>query len=136
MKTPNSARNPPRRTSADSPHPCNILEPEPSFFLRRRKTNKSIQRDDSEPVSPRFNPRPTRYSGGSNKSNLEVKTNSATSSLSLGSKYPQNVSDWNEKVRRESHLGSGEFQPRHAVDPPRPAKEGHEWVWFPEGYWA
>ncbi|KAI1776926.1 hypothetical protein F4818DRAFT_440321 [Hypoxylon cercidicola] len=22
------------------------------------------------------------------------------------------------------------------VDPPRPAKEGHEWVWFPAGYWA
>ncbi|KAI1762921.1 hypothetical protein GGR53DRAFT_396333 [Hypoxylon sp. FL1150] len=21
-------------------------------------------------------------------------------------------------------------------DPPRPAKEGHEWVWFPAGYWA
>jgi len=21
-------------------------------------------------------------------------------------------------------------------DPPRPAKEGFEWVWFPEGYWA
>lgn len=22
------------------------------------------------------------------------------------------------------------------VDPPRPAMDGHEWVWFPEGYWA
>ncbi|GAP86344.1 putative RNA polymerase ii accessory cdc73 protein [Rosellinia necatrix] len=22
------------------------------------------------------------------------------------------------------------------VDPPRPAKEGYEWVWFPAGYWA
>jgi len=22
------------------------------------------------------------------------------------------------------------------LDPPRPAKEGYEWVWFPEGYWA
>lgn len=22
------------------------------------------------------------------------------------------------------------------MDPPRPAKEGHEWVWFPAGYWA
>ncbi|KAM7202904.1 hypothetical protein V8F33_002562 [Rhypophila sp. PSN 637] len=22
------------------------------------------------------------------------------------------------------------------LDPPRPAKEGFEWVWFPEGYWA
>ncbi|KAK3688488.1 hypothetical protein B0T22DRAFT_155229 [Podospora appendiculata] len=23
-----------------------------------------------------------------------------------------------------------------SLDPPRPAKEGFEWVWFPEGYWA
>ncbi|KAL2257114.1 hypothetical protein VTK26DRAFT_644 [Humicola hyalothermophila] len=23
-----------------------------------------------------------------------------------------------------------------SLDPPRPAKDGHEWVWFPEGYWA
>ena len=23
-----------------------------------------------------------------------------------------------------------------SIDPPRPAKDGHEWVWFPEGYWA
>lgn len=22
------------------------------------------------------------------------------------------------------------------MDPPRPAREGHEWVWFPAGYWA
>jgi hypothetical protein len=22
------------------------------------------------------------------------------------------------------------------VDPPRPPKDGFEWVWFPEGYWA
>ncbi|KAK3936391.1 hypothetical protein QBC46DRAFT_345676 [Diplogelasinospora grovesii] len=24
----------------------------------------------------------------------------------------------------------------YGVDPPRPAKEGYEWVWFPGGYWA
>lgn len=138
MKNPNLTQNRHRRTSADNPQPSNTLEPEPSFFLRRRKTNRSSQRDDSEPVSPRFNPaktRPTHHSGGSNKSNLEVKTNSATSSLSLGSRYPQNVSDWNEKVQRETRSGSG-AQNRLAIDPPRPAKEGYEWVWFPEGYWA
>ncbi|CAJ2513676.1 Uu.00g017950.m01.CDS01 [Anthostomella pinea] len=26
--------------------------------------------------------------------------------------------------------------PNAYVDPPRPAKDGHEWVWFPAGYWA
>ncbi|KAK7996969.1 hypothetical protein PG989_005009, partial [Apiospora arundinis] len=24
----------------------------------------------------------------------------------------------------------------YGVDPPRPAKDGYEWVWFPGGYWA
>lgn len=24
----------------------------------------------------------------------------------------------------------------YGVDPPRPPKEGYEWVWFPDGYWA
>ena len=138
MKNPNLAQNPHRRTSADNPQSSNTLEPEPSLFLRRRKTNRSSQRDNSEPVSPCFNhtkTRPTYHSGRSNKTNLEVKTNSATSSLSLGSRYPQNVSDWNEKVQRETRPGSG-AQNRQAVDPPRLAKEGYEWVWFPEGYWA
>ncbi|KAI0447614.1 hypothetical protein F4803DRAFT_270775 [Xylaria telfairii] len=26
--------------------------------------------------------------------------------------------------------------PTAVIDPPRPAKEGYEWVWFPAGYWA
>ncbi|KAI1503847.1 hypothetical protein F5X99DRAFT_424845 [Biscogniauxia marginata] len=26
--------------------------------------------------------------------------------------------------------------PSSYIDPPRPAKEGYEWVWFPGGYWA
>ncbi|KAI0435339.1 hypothetical protein F5Y09DRAFT_2518 [Xylaria sp. FL1042] len=26
--------------------------------------------------------------------------------------------------------------PATSIDPPRPAKEGYEWVWFPGGYWA
>ncbi|TGJ85824.1 hypothetical protein E0Z10_g2903 [Xylaria hypoxylon] len=26
--------------------------------------------------------------------------------------------------------------PTKGIDPPRPAKEGYEWVWFPAGYWA
>lgn len=26
--------------------------------------------------------------------------------------------------------------PRTLVDPPRPPREGYEWVWFPDGFWA
>lgn len=34
--------------------------------------------------------------------------------------------------------GGLSFTPRPGacLDPPRPPKEGFEWVWFPEGYWA
>ncbi|OTB08188.1 hypothetical protein M426DRAFT_317290 [Hypoxylon sp. CI-4A] len=31
---------------------------------------------------------------------------------------------------------SAPVTPNTYIDPPRPAKEGHEWVWFPAGYWA
>lgn len=30
----------------------------------------------------------------------------------------------------------GPVGPSYGLDPPRPAKEGFEWVWFPGGYWA
>ncbi|KAI0404602.1 hypothetical protein F4802DRAFT_598026 [Xylaria palmicola] len=33
-------------------------------------------------------------------------------------------------------LSSVTSTPTTIIDPPRPAKEGYEWVWFPGGYWA
>ena len=137
MRGTNTTSKPYRKSSADNPPLSSSLEPEPSFFLRRRKTNRSSVLDDSEPVSPRFGATSiTRQSGGSNKSNLEINTTSATSSLSLGIRFPHNVSDWNEKAQRETDTTSAELHPRYAADPPRPARAGYEWVWFPEGYWA
>lgn len=32
--------------------------------------------------------------------------------------------------------GSVRSTTSHPGDPPREAKEGHEWVWYPDGYWA
>lgn len=50
-----------------------------------------------------------------------------------------NVTDWNDR-RRSDFSGPNFYAPSssqgHAADPPRPPKEGMEWVWFPEGYWA
>ena len=43
-----------------------------------------------------------------------------------------NVSDWNEKVVWETRHTT-QAQRSH---PPRSAREGCEWVWFPEGFWA
>ncbi|KAI0541509.1 hypothetical protein GGR58DRAFT_529177 [Xylaria digitata] len=36
---------------------------------------------------------------------------------------------------RELFSGVGSI-PTNSIDPPRPAKDGYEWVWFPAGYWA
>jgi parafibromin len=117
------------------------LEPDlPSFFLRRRKTNRSPGNLDNESplISPSFGltrSRPPEIPGVLNKSNLDASrhTSSGESSFSLGSRYPLNVSDWNEKVVRET---KPEQQLRQMSDPPRPPSDGFEWVWFPEGYWA
>lgn len=39
-------------------------------------------------------------------------------------------------AQNDSRQASEERQPRQAVDPPRVPREGYEWVWFPEGFWA
>ncbi|ROW02335.1 hypothetical protein VSDG_02477 [Cytospora chrysosperma] len=40
---------------------------------------------------------------------------------------------WSASVQTSTHSS---VQTGIGVDPPRPAKDGYEWVWFPEGYWA
>lgn len=39
---------------------------------------------------------------------------------------------WSGSAQSRSTRNSGS----KTGDPPRPAKDGFEWVWFPEGYWA
>lgn len=39
------------------------------------------------------------------------------------------------QIVKESYK-SAPVTPNTYIDPPRPAKEGCEWVWFPAGYWA
>ena len=55
------------------------------------------------------------------------------SSLLDHSKNSLGVSDWNEKVIWETRQTN---QAQVSTDPPRDAREGYEWVWFPDGYWA
>ncbi|KAF4126528.1 essential nuclear protein 1 [Geosmithia morbida] len=49
------------------------------------------------------------------------------------------ASDDGDEDRRRSGFFDGAISfppPSSSVDPPRPARVGFEWVWFPEGYWA
>ncbi|TGO86337.1 hypothetical protein BPOR_0312g00030 [Botrytis porri] len=41
-------------------------------------------------------------------------------------------SDWSEP----RNFDTRPIVPQQGIDPPRPAREGYEWVWFPAGYWA
>ena len=128
-----------RKPSEDPPRPRNSPESDATFFLLRRKSNRNSQPDDSELVSPSFGAtksRSTYQLGDSKKSNLEATSNSAASSLSLGKGYPLNVTDWNEKGHEEIRSSSRDCVSRHVATLPHPAREGYEWVWFPEGYWA
>jgi hypothetical protein len=110
-----------RKSSDDHGFRSNSLDPDLSaFFLRRRKTDRSggDSEPNSSPVSPTFSstrPRPTHRSGDSNKSipNLDVHSSSVGSSLSGASRYPLNVSDWNEKVVKETKPATAQALTRH-----------------------
>ncbi|QSZ32639.1 hypothetical protein DSL72_002218 [Monilinia vaccinii-corymbosi] len=55
---------------------------------------------------------------------------SSSKSVMQGPSYSN--SDWN--VTRSFDVRP--VIPQQSIDPPRPAREGYEWVWFPAGYWA
>lgn len=52
--------------------------------------------------------------------------------MSRDSPAPSPQSFWNGGARDSAH----NCRNTGGHDPPRPAKEGFEWVWFPDGYWA
>lgn len=47
------------------------------------------------------------------------------------------INDWKQANKILERDGKGQDAvPKNPLDPPRPARNGHEWVWFTEGYWA
>ncbi|KAK8028930.1 Cdc73 family RNA pol II accessory factor, partial [Apiospora marii] len=48
----------------------------------------------------------------------------------------QSLRDLHNSASFNSSSKSSRTPSSYGVDPPRPAKEGYEWVWFPGGYWA
>ncbi|PBP26161.1 hypothetical protein BUE80_DR002907 [Diplocarpon rosae] len=107
-----------------------------SYFLVRRRTT------ESDTVSPKYSPSRSPFyqkprSQRSRRSSIgprkKAYSNSDLQSMRSTAQY---MSEWND-----SSIGlnipplSGGYS-TNALDPPRPPRDGLEWVWFPEGYWA
>lgn len=126
-----------------------------SYFLVRKTIN--AQGNESASVSPLYSssrkrsldsrsversPEPLKLSTESQKARRSEdskrsrrrKRNSVSSSQSAPSKY-QSIKDWSAGVDARTPPSFGSLV-CNAIDPPRAAKPGFEWVWFPEGYWA
>lgn len=107
-----------------------------SYFLARRRTA------DSDAVSPKDSPsgelsvQKTRsQKSGASTKGPRPRGLSISDSQSVMSRN-QHIRDWNESrmgLNSPSSIGCRSTQP---LDPPRPARDGLEWVWFPDGYWA
>lgn len=85
------------------------------------------------------NTRPVRrhsalYGSRMNQRNGQVQKDGSGKPSSVTNRG-SNVLDWNVR-RRGSDRSNGESSSRNSSDPPRRARQGMEWVWFPEGYWA
>ncbi|KAH7031237.1 uncharacterized protein B0I36DRAFT_349340 [Microdochium trichocladiopsis] len=87
--------------------------------------------------------KPSTTSGFSNTAKT-TKTASPTSSVSITPslrRLASNTSARHSSAGARSSLLNPEHSPpvqerELIVDPPRPAKQGMEWVWYPAGYWA
>ena len=118
------------------------LEPEctPCVPLRRM-ANESLEASEADsqlatPSRPHEGRMIQRTESSKNSILDTLITVSSASFSSQISNYRQKVSNWNVKVLRETKSEIVKPQPLPAVQPPRPPRDGFEWVWFAEGYWA
>jgi parafibromin len=119
------------------------IEPEssPSFLIRRYNTEHSPGHSlGSSPVSPSHLSVSglVKRASDSNNSNStpEIQRGSLRSSGSGAGGHPLNVSDWNEKIVSDPIPAKPEPLFPRRIGPPCPPREGCEWVWFSDGYWA
>lgn len=109
----------------------------PSLFLFHLPL-VSAMRNSSEEISP-LSEWPRRRSGTSTGRWWPHSISAMDGPTSrLPSSSVASISTANTANRRsvKESFKSLPATPSTSIDPPRPAREGHEWVWFPAGYWA
>jgi len=111
-----------------------------SYFLVRKIKKGSVD-SDSTTVSPRLGEAGTgTYQAPKSRKPGDSKGSGDLGKATLEGSEPVELSQsMASRYRSESKdpaLKRSKSQKRHPLDPPRPAKEGMEWVWFPDGYWA
>jgi len=116
-----------RRRSSFSPVTNKVRQELTSFSLQYQDSPTSYP--DSSQISPRGNALGTSVL---NVNSSALESDGQSPPPNTADHPPRNVSDWNETVIWETRQAT-QAQKSH---PPRPAREGYEWVWFPEGYWA
>ncbi|OWP04612.1 hypothetical protein B2J93_4891 [Marssonina coronariae] len=126
--------HPPRGCSEESSRDRDTVNS--SYFLVRRRTT------DSDTVSPKYSPsgspfiqkpRSQRSRWSSIGPRAKAYSNSDLQSMRTTTQYN---GEWNNSSIGLNALSSSGRQVNTALDPPRPPRDGFEWVWFPEGYWA
>lgn len=110
-----------------------IRAPENDHLTADQWKGRQNRRNPLELQKPPTQSHKSRRSEDSKRSGRR-KRNSVASSQSASSKY-RSIKDWSAGVDATTPPSFGS-PVRNAIDPPRAAKPGFEWVWFPEGYWA
>jgi hypothetical protein len=66
------------------------------------------------------------------------RTTPSSPSLALPDRkpHPRTSSEGRSSPLRSGRSSASSPTNTYGVDPPRPPREGQEWVWFPAGYWA
>jgi hypothetical protein len=117
-----------------------------TVFSRRNDRDKTLRGgsedssyNSSSAASPRFNPLNREMSIGANRPPSTASATSLPSKIrnfleDFGSSQ-QHSGDWTS-ASPQTHLSQLAPTAKDSIDPPRKAKDGYEWVWFPAGYWA
>lgn len=104
------------------------------FFSRHRARKSTAVRHPPENSSAAVSPSSGSVSRTPTSSSRRRVSSSGKFGASLPTSYRTAYDEWKEATAAPPTMT--EHTAAAAADPPRPAKPGFEWVWFPVGYWA